>query len=95
MSAATIFSTANADFTPKNGALLRLHDPVVEDVGRYGREPAARLARALAGGVPFTKDPKRKRFYEVQVNNEHFYIHVVPGTRKVLLLLHWFRQEAA
>ena len=79
----------------KTGTLLRLEDPVVEDLRHYDPEAVERLRRALAEGVSFTKDPKRKRFYEVQVGNEHFYIHVLPGARKVFLLLHWFSQEAA
>ena len=48
-----------------------------------------RLKAALRSGAPFIKDRKRKRFYEVQVGKERFYIHVLRGAEKVLLLAHW------
>ncbi len=73
--------------------LLRLENVQVEDLGHCGREAAERLAQALAGGVPFVPDRSRKRFYEVRTGDERFYIHVLNGGRKVLLLLKWVAPE--
>ena len=75
--------------TPTTGTLLRLENVTVEDLHDCGAVVVDRLKAALRGGVPFTKDRKRKRFYEVQVGNERFYIHVLRGAEKVLLLAHW------
>ena len=52
-----------------------------------------RLALALRQGTPFRKDRKRKRFYEVVVGDECFYIHVMDDASKVLLLAQWINVE--
>ena len=82
-------SAESGSFAPKSGTLLRLENPIVEDLRGCGTAVAERLKAALRNGVPFTKDRKRRRFYEVQVGNERFYIHVLRGAQKVLLLAHW------
>jgi hypothetical protein len=77
------------NFTPKTGSFLQLDPVTIEDVRGAGEEAVARLRQALAGGAPFRKDRKRKRFYEVEVGRECFYIHVMDDARKVLLLARW------
>ncbi|GEM_PF-6809476 len=72
----------------QSGVMLRLSAPI-EDLGRHGRGPVARLREALAAGVPFVKDRKRPRFYEVRLPGERFYIHVLRGASKVLLVARW------
>ncbi len=75
----------------KTGSLLRLENVFVEDLGKCGVEAVERLSIALYRGTPFVKDRKRKRFYEVQLDGESFYIHVLRGAAKVLLLARWPR----
>lgn len=82
-------SAESGNFPPKTGTLLRLENPIVEDLRGHGAAVVGRLKAALKGGAPFTKDRKRKRFYELQVGKERFYIHVLRGAEKVLLLAHW------
>ncbi len=75
----------------QTGTLLRLIDVPIEDVRGLGETAVARLRKLLAGGVPFVKDRKRKRCYELQPleSGERFYIHVLRGAQKVLLLAFW------
>lgn len=97
MSAAFLTNSAmnSAAFAPKTGSLLRLENVAVEDVRGYGPAIVDRLRNVLAAGASFTKDYKRKRFYEVNADDERFYIHVLPGGRKIILLLHWKAPAAA
>ena len=94
MSPATIAATPTSLYTPvgdcfKTGALLRLPSVPIEDVRAHGEAIVERLRAALAMGVPFVKDLKRPRCYEVQAGAERFYIYVLRGAAKVLLLARW------
>ena len=77
----------------KSGVLLRLNVPI-EDLRGHGPAAVERLRLALAEGVPFVKDRKRARYYEVRLQNERFYIHVLRGAAKVLLLARWEEEQA-
>ena len=94
MSAATVMNVNLAE-APKTGELLRLENADIEDLRQCGHAAVERLRQALAAGATFTKDRKRKRFYEVHVDRERYYIHVLPGARKVLLLACWKMPEEA
>jgi hypothetical protein len=84
MSVAAIAIDVKEEF--KTGSFLRLVDVPIEDVRGLGEKAVARLRAALAGGVPFAKDRKRRGLYEVQAAGERFYIYVLRGAQKVLLL---------
>ena len=77
----------------KSGVVLRLNVPI-EDLRGYGEAVVDRLRTALAQGVPFIKDRKRTRCYEVRLEGERFYIHVLRGASKVLLVAHWEEAQA-
>jgi hypothetical protein len=77
----------------KSGAVLRLNVPI-EDLRGHGDAVVDRLRQALAEGAPFVKDRKRPRFYEVRVGAERFYIHVLRGVTKVLLIACWTEMPA-
>jgi hypothetical protein len=77
----------------KSGVVLRLNVPI-EDLHGHGAEAVERLRQALAEGAPFVKDRKRARFYEVRVGGERFYIHVLRGLTKVLLIARWTELQA-
>ena len=77
----------------KSGVLLRLNAPI-EDLRGHGEATVERLRLALAEGVPFVKDRKRARYYEVRLEGERFYIHVLRGCAKVLLLARWEEERA-
>jgi hypothetical protein len=72
----------------KSGVVLRLNVPI-EDLRGHGEAVVDRLRQALAEGAPFVKDRKRPRFYEVRVGAERFYIYVLRGVTKVLLIARW------
>ncbi len=72
----------------KSGVVLRLHVPI-EDLRGYGETVVDRLRDALSQGVPFIKDRKRLRCYEIRLPGERFYIHVLRGAAKVLLIARW------
>ena len=74
---------------PKSGAFLRLEKVAIEDIWGAGTEAVERLRQALNAGTYFRRDAKRKRIYEVQVDKECFYIHVMGDERKILLLALW------
>jgi len=82
------------NFSPKTGSFLQLDPIIIEDIRGAGDAAVERLRRALACGAPFRKDRKRKRFYEVEVGNECYYIHVMDDAEKVLLLARWSAPEA-
>lgn len=85
---------ATMTFTPKTGSYLQLDPVTIDDIRGAGEAAVERLRRALACGAPFRKDRKRKRFYEVEVGAECFYIHVMDDAQKVLLLARWSAPEA-
>ena len=93
MSVATM-SIETMNFAPKTGTYLQLDPITIDDVRGAGAPAVERLRQALASGAPFRKDRKRKRFYEVAVGDECFYIHLMDDAQKVLLLARWKAPEA-
>ena len=92
MSAATFAPTMAAfpkqDQVP-TGAILRLVDVPIEDVRQHGEAAVARLRAVLRAGTQFVKDRRHARRYEIATGGERFYIHVLRGAAKVLLLARW------
>jgi len=63
---------------------LRAHPPgMVEDL----REQMSECAKMSA-------DPKRSGFYEVETADVTYYVSIVPGSGKVLLLAAWPTEKA-
>ncbi len=65
----------------------------VENPRRYEAGAVEQLLRLLADGSPAQQDPRRKNFYEVDSQNETFYIYVSPISGGVVLLAKWIRQS--
>lgn len=61
----------------------------IEDVLGHPPEMAEELRAGLSGGARMIPDPKRTGFYEVQCPQLTYYVHVIPGSGKILLLAVW------
>jgi hypothetical protein len=55
----------------------------------HSPETVLRLRRALASQAPVAPDARRPHFFEIQADDEVFYIHVSPATQKITLLATW------
>jgi len=73
--------------------VLRLnHQPSIDNLRNYPAEVVDRLRELLASGAPARPDPRRADFYELDNDDQVFYIHISPVTGKVMLLATWLRQ---
>lgn len=61
----------------------------IEDPRGHSAETLRRLRDAIASGAPANPDTRRPGFFEVQAEDQVFYIHVSPATQKVTLLATW------
>ena len=61
----------------------------VEDVLGHPSEMVAELRQRLSDCAKMVPDPKRAGFYEVLAADWTYYVSVVPGSGKVLLLAAW------
>ena len=61
----------------------------IEDPRGHSPETLRRLREAIASGVPATPDARRQGFFEIQSDDQVFYIHVSPATQKITLLATW------
>jgi hypothetical protein len=61
----------------------------IEDLMGHPPEMVEELRAELSDCARMTPDPKRAGFYEVQAAELTYYIHVIPSSRKVLLLAAW------
>ena len=68
---------------------LRMRDVEIENVNRYPEPVVGGLRQALDGGVAVVPDPKRSNFFEVRGPAQTYYIDVLPGGHKVILLSVW------
>ena len=55
----------------------------------HSPETVRRLREALASGAPTVPDARRPGFFEVQADDQVFYIHVSRATQKIILLATW------
>jgi hypothetical protein len=51
------------------------------------------LRYLLQLGSPSQRDPKREDFFEIEGNNETYYIFISPVSGNVVLLAKWVRQS--
>jgi len=61
----------------------------IEDPRGHSPETLRRLREAIASGAPATPDARRLGFFEIQSDDQVFYIHVSPATQKITLLATW------
>lgn len=73
--------------------VIRLnHQPSIDNLRNYPAEVVNRLRELLASGAPARPDPRRADFFELDNDDQVFYIHISPVTGKVMLLATWLRQ---
>ena len=65
----------------------------IENPRRYESDVVDNLLRLLQNGAPAQRDPQREHFYEIDADDETFYIHVSPISGNVVLLAKWIRQS--
>jgi hypothetical protein len=68
-------------------------DVQVQDIRNHPPELVRGLESLLLGGACLTPDPRHPGFFEVHNDTQVYYVHIVPNTRKVLLLAAWMRDE--
>ena len=61
----------------------------IEDPRGHSPETLRRLRQAIAADAPATPDARRPGFFEIQSDDQVFYIHVSPATQKITLLATW------
>jgi hypothetical protein len=61
----------------------------VEDVVGHPAEMVEQLRERLSDCAKMVPDPKRAGFFEVETARLTYYVSVVPGSGKVLLLAAW------
>lgn len=67
-------------------------DLQIEDPRGHPPETVRRLRQALTSAAPATPDARRASFFEIQADDQVFYIHVSPVTHKITLLATWSRE---
>ena len=67
----------------------------VQDIRNHRPELVHGLESLLLGGTSLTPDPRHPGFFEIHDGTQVYYIHIVPNTRKVLLLAAWMQEELA
>jgi hypothetical protein len=61
----------------------------IEDPRGHSAETLQRLRQALVSGAPTSPDERRPGFFEVQADEQVFYVHISPVTHRVILLATW------
>ena len=64
----------------------------IENPRQYAAHAVEQLRQLLAAGKLAQLDPKRQNFFEIESEDETYYIHVSPITGNVVLLARWIRQ---
>jgi hypothetical protein len=67
-------------------------DLKIEDPRGHSAETLRRLRQALASSAPAAADARRPHFFEIEAEDQVFYVHISPVTQKVTLLATWSRQ---
>ena len=65
----------------------------IENPREYTAQAVEDLRGILAVGTEAQPDPQRENFYELENNNNAYYIHVSPITGNVILLAKWSGQQ--
>ena len=72
--------------------ILKMNDPLrIDNLRRYPSETVEALRKALVAGVTAIADTRRTNFYDLDVGENVYYIHVSP-TGTVLLLACWRKE---
>jgi hypothetical protein len=85
-------------FGKKLGAFMTIQfrDRIeIENLRNLPTEQVASLERALHEGAQACPDPKRPRFYEISWQGKCYYVDLLPGGRRVILLAVWDAETAA
>ncbi len=61
----------------------------INNLRNHSPQAVEELGRLLTTGVPARPDPRRKNFYELDAGRRVFYVHITPGTSRVLFLAMW------
>jgi hypothetical protein len=76
------------------GTMIQIKEGArIENPRKYEPGEVEHLRHLLAAGSPSQRDPHRENFYEVEGNNENYYIHISPISGNVVLLAKWLRQS--
>jgi hypothetical protein len=65
----------------------------IENPRKYEPSAVECLRHLLQLGSPSQRDPKRADFFEIEGNNETYYIFISPVSGNVVLLAKWLRQS--
>lgn len=65
---------------------------MIENPREYKISVVEQLRHLLEAGAAVQPDPRRPQFYEIEGEDETFYIHISPFTSNVVLLAKWSRQ---
>ncbi|HWX38142.1 MAG TPA: hypothetical protein VNY09_02810 [Candidatus Sulfotelmatobacter sp.] len=64
----------------------------IENPRKYETNVVEHLRHLLHAGTRVHRDPQRANFYELDGDEEAYYIHISPVTGNVVLLAKWSRQ---
>jgi hypothetical protein len=65
----------------------------IENPREYAAHAVENLRHLLTAGGQVQRDPHREHFYNLENNNDTYYIHISPITGNVILLARWSRQH--
>lgn len=63
----------------------------IENPREYETRVVEQLRRLLQAGAPTQADARRPHFYEIDAQDETYYIHISPFSGNVVLLAKWTR----
>jgi hypothetical protein len=64
----------------------------IENPREYDNGVVENLRQLLQTGAPTHRDARRKNFYQIDANEETYYVHISPVSGNVVLLARWLRQ---
>ena len=70
-----------------------LKQPHVQDLRAHPAEAVEELRQLLASDAPARPDPQRADFFEVEGKALVYFIYILPGSRNVVLLATWPREQ--
>lgn len=65
----------------------------IDNPRKYAASAVADLRNVLLAGGRARRDPRRENLYELEGENDTYYIHISPITGHVTLLAKWSRQH--
>jgi len=69
-----------------------LKQPIIEDLRHHSAESLSELRQLIAHGALLRADANRPSFFELDGDEQVFYVHITPHDGKVWLLATWPRQ---